>query len=206
MKNSSFFLLVFVLFVLRLNSAALNPQGFRLINFSAEKKDQLITLKWITAEEVDVNYFIIERSTDAVSFDSIGTISAKGHMNSSQNEYEFPDAPSRSGLYYYRLKQRSKTTGCKTSKIILMQYESDDEDFNLYPNPSNGVFTLNYSVERGEKAVFTIHSLRGKKLAEYPVDCLANSIFFVLELDKGIYYGDLSVSNRPSQRFKILIN
>jgi hypothetical protein len=75
------------------------------MNFSASKKDRTAILQWQTVQEINIQKYIIERSTDP-SFDNsieIGTVTAKN--TSSLHNYSITDAKIiANGTYYYRLK------------------------------------------------------------------------------------------------------
>lgn len=60
-------------------------------------------LKWETSFEEDTESFIVEKSTDGITFKNIGTVSATG-MNNEENAYRFMDTGLGMNTSYYRLK------------------------------------------------------------------------------------------------------
>ncbi len=105
------------------------------IDFSAERKNNRVNLKWTTATENNADHYEIERSIDGKNFNKIGTIAAKG----TGSVYAFTDeAITQKGVYYYRLmavdKDGSKKFACNTVKVSV---EGGKEQIfgNIYPNP-----------------------------------------------------------------------
>lgn len=93
-----------------------NPPGFsgdcvgiislpvELLSFNGECHENGITLRWITASEINNDYFIIEKSEDGQHYSITGMIDGAGNSNQ-MLEYTFEDTePSSSGVYY-RLRQ-----------------------------------------------------------------------------------------------------
>ena len=104
-----------------------------------------IFLHWATASEIQNKGFYIERSLDAIDFQSIGFI--EGYTSSfARKEYRFTDSNvMTSQRYYYRLKQidlngRFIYTEVKTA---IITDRSDTATF-VIPNPNNGVFKLQF--------------------------------------------------------------
>jgi hypothetical protein len=78
------------------------PLPVELINFSGNCQDGTKHLFWSTASETNNDFFTIERSMDAQSFEVAGTVDGAGNSNTVLN-YSFVD--NKAGSYYYRLKQ-----------------------------------------------------------------------------------------------------
>ena len=60
-------------------------------------------LQWETSFEEDTDIFIIEKSTDGITFNHIGTVEASGNSND-ENAYRFMDTGLGVSKSYYRLK------------------------------------------------------------------------------------------------------
>jgi hypothetical protein len=72
--------------------------------FSCDGNRARACLEWRTEMEITNNYFVVERSIDALSFVSIDTVLGAGTTTMPQ-EYSYEDATVSKGNYYYRLKQ-----------------------------------------------------------------------------------------------------
>ncbi len=60
-------------------------------------------LQWETSFEEETDLFIVEKSTDGISFKNIGTVEATGNSND-ENAYRFMDTGLGVAKSYYRLK------------------------------------------------------------------------------------------------------
>jgi hypothetical protein len=81
------------------------PVPLSLIGFNANLDNKSVSLRWVTASEINNDHFDMERSPDGLSFQKIGTV--KGQGNSASNfYYSFNDLePLKNSVNYYRLKQ-----------------------------------------------------------------------------------------------------
>jgi len=105
------------------------------VDFSAERKNNRVNLKWSTATESNADHYNIERSVDGRSFNKIGTLAAKG----SGSAYSFTDeGVAQKGIYFYRLlavdKDGSNRYTCNTVKVSV-EGGKDQIFGNIYPNP-----------------------------------------------------------------------
>jgi hypothetical protein len=109
-----------------------------LLSFTGEEQGRHHLLKWITASELNNEWFILEQCTDGVSYMEI--YRTPGHAFSSSNIYyqhlnQYPDP----GVNYYRLKQVDVNGNFSYSNVVVLKNEVDQVVLdNLYPNPSNG--------------------------------------------------------------------
>lgn len=108
-----------------------------LLNYKAVLEVNKVNLNWITSSEVNADRFEIEKSTDAINFQKIGTVKAKGNTNLEQ-QYNIYDNTPFSGTNYYKLVQYDKD-----GKKIVHGIRSVNYNINsklrciVYPNPAN---------------------------------------------------------------------
>jgi hypothetical protein len=117
------------------------PLPIELISFTGKPEDNAVLLQWITASEINNNYFTLERSVDGLSFETIAIIASKAEFGNSSSllQYSFPDMNPVNGLAYYRLKQTDFDGTFSHSDLIAIQPEiSEAIDFKLFPNPNSG--------------------------------------------------------------------
>lgn len=98
-------------------STALNDLlPVRFERFEVRPEQCHVQLHWITTEEINAAYFVVQRSSDGISFDNIGRINAMGSSNVRQ-EYTFLDSvPGRQN--YYRLKQLDSDGTYTLTRIV----------------------------------------------------------------------------------------
>ena len=101
----------------------LNVLPIELLSFNAKPNDSKVETTWITASEINNDFFTVERSADATLFNSIATVQGAGsshHMRS----YEFTDERPLPGISYYRLRQTDFDGSSTYSDVKAVFFES----------------------------------------------------------------------------------
>lgn len=101
-----------------------------LLFFNGNRDENVNELEWATASEVNADRFLMQRSIDAVKFETIGIINASGTSNTISN-YSFKD--SYSGDAYYRLVQMDNDGNALFSNIVHIK--SRQVNISVYPVP-----------------------------------------------------------------------
>jgi hypothetical protein len=120
------------------SNAALLP--VELVSFNAIPQNNWVHLNWQTSSELFNSHFDLEKSSNGITFEKIGTIEAKGNRSSGAN-YQFQD-PSSTQMTYYRLKQIDLNGTFHYSKIIHIEGNSLHSNAP-YPNPFTSDLFLN---------------------------------------------------------------
>ena len=109
--------------------------------------------------------------------------------------YSYTDDSYTSGIAYYRLKQVDFDGQYEYFNIEAINCKLTDNGFYTYPNPTNGVFQLQFNAPLKENAQLEIYDLRGR-------------IFLskVLHEDISTYSIDLSTYNNAVYFLKLQIN
>ena len=90
-----------------------------LIEFKAELKNNIIEINWITATEINNDFFTIERSSDGILFESVITKKGAGSSTKAINYSSLDDKP-LNGISYYRLKQTDFDGSFTYSNIVKL--------------------------------------------------------------------------------------
>jgi hypothetical protein len=88
-----------------------------LLDFTGECLNNAVEIKWVTASELNNDFFTIERSSDAINWQIISTVNGAGN-SSSAIDYSFIDRNNIFKNSYYRLKQTDFDGTTATSSII----------------------------------------------------------------------------------------
>ena len=112
-----------------------------LLDFQGVAQNKNVFLTWKTATESDNKEFQIERSKDATTWETIGSVAGRGNSIQIQN-YNFLDKNPFSGMNYYRLKQVDFSGRFEYSKSILVIMSSKNNEISIFPNPNKGIFML----------------------------------------------------------------
>jgi hypothetical protein len=104
-----------------------------LLDFSAQKNDTKVLLKWETTNEVNTARFEIERATNS-NFIKIGTVNAQNR--SGQHNYKLVDEQPLNGANYYRLKMIDIDGSFTFSSIKRVDF-NNVEQVSIFPNPAS---------------------------------------------------------------------
>ena len=85
-------------------SAGSSPLPVVLTSFSLTPEENVVRVKWTTSSEINNDFFKVERSWDAYSFEEIGRVSGAGNSSVARS-YTFTDDEPFNGTSYYRLIQ-----------------------------------------------------------------------------------------------------
>lgn len=116
------------------------PLPLTLISFDAFPKDNYVLLRWVTEDEVDTDFFTIEKTKWGRDFEWVGETMAAGFSEpGEQLHYELKDHSPYNGTSYYRLKTTDFDEYVSLSHLVEVNY-SDEQDwgFQLFPNPNTG--------------------------------------------------------------------
>lgn len=198
-----------VYFTVASTNSVNTPLPISLLEFAAAPEKTQVRLNWATSNELNSDYFSIERSSDAITFNEIGSLAAAGNSSVKQN-YDFVDSKPLSGLSYYRLKQVDRTNSFVYSNAITVLMEGKIIQFALFPNPSKGKFTLNFAgLENDHKIDVMVCNAKGAIVFErsYLLNSASSNQMNIDLGDKtakGIYYCTVNVDGEQ-QIVKVII-
>lgn len=110
-----------------------------LTSFNATNTTGKVSLTWTTATELNNANFVVERSSNAISFSSIATVAAVGI---GANSYATIDANPLSGVSFYRLKSVDKDGAITYSSILKVNFDASNS-ISVFPTPAASILNLN---------------------------------------------------------------
>ena len=114
-----------------------------LIEFSAIENDGKVEILWVTASEINNDYFIVERSQNTFEWTSVIETKGVGTSNLITGYFEVDNNPLK-GLSYYRLKQVDFNGEWKTFNIVPVENLFNGEGImDIYPNPTTNGESIN---------------------------------------------------------------
>jgi hypothetical protein len=175
-------------------------------------KQNKVELNWSTASEWNNDYYSVERSNDAIHFQTIGAIDGNGTTDQTHH-YFFTDEHPHSGYNYYRLRQTDYDNHFTYSPIEAVKLSNDAEGYqlNIWPNPIH--HTLNFQVllpdYKNEIAEIRIYDEAGllqglEKLDENEISG-NNSTMAVHDLVAGNYLVQLLIDGHVVASEKIMV-
>jgi hypothetical protein len=164
---------------------ASTPMPIILFSFEGKPVNDVVELSWVTAAEINNDYFTIERSSNGVDFEPIDFVEGSGTISHSKR-YTLTDKQPLCGISYYRLKQTDFNGEYEYFKpISIFRDASSVADFRIYPNPSNGQFNIYTGVDRD--AQYRIMDMQGRVVAAGTAEGGRVNVINLPQLRQGIY-------------------
>jgi hypothetical protein len=138
-----------------------SPLPIKLISFDGEKNNNTVDLFWVTASEVNNDYFTIERSFNGIDYHFLQTIKGKGTTNEITN-YRTADFNPQNGVNYYRLKQTDFDGKFEYVGTIAVEFNKTTSGLSLYPNPVKDNLELNFNSDNKGDVNIQVFDLNGK--------------------------------------------
>jgi hypothetical protein len=163
------------------------PLSITPILLTAQSYQNSVTLNWNIHNSTSDGYFLIERSSDALHFEVIGTIVSDENLNN----YSFIDYEPKLGINYYRIRYINSASANKESNIVQAEITNDDQlntssyvvQDNLelkinalkYSNIIIDIMDLNGSIIQRKTEVI----IAGENRLNIPTTALAAGTYFV---------------------------
>jgi hypothetical protein len=160
-----------------------------VIDFTAQKNNESILLKWYATFETNFKKYEIERSSDGTNFYKIGEVTGRNLANYSFTDNTLPNA----NTVFYRLKMIDIDGKFSNSKIVSVRIANNFSNALIYPNPTKGKLTIKLQQPLTENSQLLIADISGR-------------IVMQQQLSGGQRDIDLTVSELPAGRYFIKIN
>ncbi len=130
-----------------------------LQSFNAKSNKNGVELNWTSINEMNFNYYQLEKSISGSEFSTLAIIKAKS-INGSATNYSFFDASMTAEKQYYRLKMVDKDGKSKYSQIVFINTRRA-VDFAVYPNPVIDQMVVTHPIVKS-KDVLNIYTINGR--------------------------------------------
>jgi hypothetical protein len=139
----------------------------KFISFDAYKQaNNDVLLEWKTVDESNIDRYEIEVARTPANYQSggfvkIGQVASQG-TTSIPTDYSFTDAENnKEGVRYYRLKIVENDGSFHYSEIRPVIF-NDNITWQVYPNPSNGVFNFIFQQNPGQVMNVKVYNVKGQ--------------------------------------------
>ena len=164
------------------------------IDFRAQLNSQTqnVDLEWSTASELNNDLFILERSVDSRSFESIGQVPGAGNSNTIRS-YSFTDREAQMGPNFYRLRQVDYDGSFEYSSIVSINVqEGEVNSLWVYPSPTKigEAITVEFILPQSQLGVVKISNQLGQILYKEKVETGQAGVITIPthDLHPGIYF------------------
>jgi hypothetical protein len=110
------------------------PLPIELVSFDVSYASPVVEVEWVTASELDNDFFTLERSQGGKKFEFVTNVTGAGTTNQ-RHVYRTIDPSPLKGISYYRLKQTDFNGDFKYSPIKGVEV---GYSLSVYPNPGDG--------------------------------------------------------------------
>ena len=178
-------------------NALASPLPIELVSFTCNLiNTKKVELNWTTATELNTDYFSIERSSDGITFESIGKLNSAGNSSNILN-YSLTDEFALKDVSYYRLKSVDLNGSYKYSEICSVTNYNSSSGIIIYPNPTNGSITVdcNQSISLKTDAL-SLKDITGKAI-EVSIMSINNKFIIDMSiLQPGMYFIEVMFGNK----------
>jgi hypothetical protein len=143
------------------------PLPIELLSFEANVNGDQVDLKWVTATELNNDFFTVERSSDGNNWEEVLVTSGAGNSSQIIEYFEIDYTPLR-GLSYYRLKQTDFNGAFTYSNIVPVKFEQNTSGngiINLFPSPASPGETvyIEFDVINGGEFLVVMRDIKGRE-------------------------------------------
>ena len=134
-----------------------------LLNFSAVENDNVVTVFWNTASEINNDYFILERSGNGVEYSFLTKINGAGNSTTTHH-YQFDDLNPLQGGNYYRLSQTDYDGRTEIFSPVFINYKPHDLGsfiIDASPNPFSEKIKIDFYLRNANIVEWNVINLSG---------------------------------------------
>lgn len=149
-----------------------------LLFFSADCQDNLTTISWATATELNNDYFTVLKSIDGEFWEPIATVQGNGN-SSVRNDYQITDENRAGGKVYYQLVQVDFNGDFeKFAPISAACGPNERFEINIFPNPAKSLVNLGIQLSDNVRGEISIQLLdaTGRLLEQRSIQPNATSL------------------------------
>lgn len=165
-----------------------------LVSFTGVYRNETSYLSWKTQNEINTEYFVVERSTGNSVYEAIGTVFAKGGAEQ-KTSYSFDDkeaATLGADKLYYRLRITDKDGSFSYSDIVQVNIPvSLITKVSVFPNPTDKQAIVIVSSPKEQKIAWQLVDIAGHIVLSSEIVIKKGDNRIILELDRlkaGVYY------------------
>ena len=179
------------------------PLPVELLYFRAQAGSSNIRLQWATASEEQNDYFLLERSQDAVSFQPVAQVPGAGQSNQ-ERHYEVVDAPPYPSLLYYQLTQVDFDGNATRFPLISAQASSHTQKVTIVPMPGTNQVQITFhdKTSPAQLAFIRLWNEQGRVIwQEHFVPKSTQTLSVRTDMKGGVYFFSVATSGiRSTQR------
>lgn len=188
-------------FTLATTNITSTPLPITLLSFNAKVDDNNdVKLTWNTAQEINNDYFTIERSANGLDWEEVLKIPGNGDTKTERSYTELDRNPLW-GKSYYRLVQTDFDGTSTHFKVVSVIVNKTFKDIVVHPVPTKAELSVEYP--SSEKVIIRLADELGRQYAIAPIEGPDGASIPTSSLPPGIYF--LYISNGREHAYKKIV-
>ncbi len=189
----------FSIFTLGSTSTATNPLAVKFAEVKAYAEGSRNRVAWANRTETGVRSYTVEKSRDALTFYTMGELSARSNSGTTE-EYTATDTQP-AAIQFYRIRATEFSGVISYSPVVkVVRNDAGAASFSVYPNPVvQDQFTVQLSAPAGEQIRLALYNNSGAEVFRtwfhHPGGNAARTVELPERLPAGIYYLRLSANS-----------
>jgi len=124
-------------------NAGMTPLPVTFLSFTATVEHADVVLNWSTGQEINNDYFIIQRSADGRGWEDLQQVAGTGTTNAA-TAYSAYDQSPLAGRSYYRLMIKDRDGAMSYSSVSSVSFNSKTAVLSIFPNPAVNYLTISF--------------------------------------------------------------
>jgi hypothetical protein len=138
------------------------------------KNDKIVYLTWEYGDGGGLQDFEVQKSSNGISWNSIGTVQSNGEISDETN-YSFTDPDPATGANYYRLIEQNKD-GENSYSMIREVDLSSSVNVSFFPNPARNNIQFSIGEYTGTPVTIRLISASGQIFQSYLIKSSSGSL------------------------------
>lgn len=153
--------------------------------FRAETSEKIVLLIWETTQELNNEYFTLERSADGHQFEVLTRVAGQGNTEQTTN-YRFPDEQPLNGVSYYRLLQTDYDGTTIHQGLVSVRTNAIVETFVAFPTllGDDRQLTVRVTVAQPLQLI----DVNGRPQRQFPAANATEQRLDLSDLPSGLYF------------------
>jgi hypothetical protein len=173
--------------------------------FEVAKQSEGVRINWVDYNDADVSRFLVQKSTDGYTWNTIETVAAQSNLAQPQT-YETTDLTPNEGLNLYRI-QTVKANGNSSMTQERSLNIRIPAEFGIYPNPARNIIMVDLAGFTGRNGSLSFFNTLGVKVKEIKLTEQSVAMMEVTlgELSEGQYFVQISVEGKRASTQRLVV-